>query len=84
MAKDINNKRITDNMALITIALIIIAVIAGIMALNFLLGLAKTVISLGCFIIAAGLLLSLLTGYDLFGVGPTVGAAVNNVTSLLP
>jgi len=68
-------------MGLFTILLFIGIIILAVMALRFLAGIARTVISLALFVLAAGLLISLLTGNDLLGIGPTMGGVVNVVNA---
>jgi len=66
-------------MALGPIILIIIIIILAVLAFKFLVGAARTVISIGLFIIAAALTMYVLTGYDFMGIGSTIGAAVSNI-----
>ncbi|HLF55115.1 MAG TPA: hypothetical protein VI612_05345 [Candidatus Nanoarchaeia archaeon] len=66
-------------MGLFTIILIIGIIALAVMALHFLVGLVRTVVSLALFVIAAGLLISLMTGTDLIGIGPTMGSVVSTV-----
>ncbi len=74
-------------MAMLTIILAIGIIVLAVLAQRFLVGIARIVITIGLFVIAAGLIISLLTGYDIIGVGPTMGTVVetvNKTTSSLP
>ncbi len=64
-------------MGLFTIILIVGLIILAVVAIKFLVGAARTIISLALFLLAAILLINFLTGQDLFGVTAMI-------TSLLP
>lgn len=66
-------------MSLASIALLAVVLVLAFMAIKFLIGLVRTVVSAALFIIAAGILLSIVTGTDLFNIGPTAFAALETV-----
>ncbi len=70
-------------MGLFTIILIIGILVLAVMALHFLVGLIRTIVSVSLFIIAAGLLISVLTGTDLLGIGPTMGSVADTVNETI-
>lgn len=62
------------------VAIIIVAVILAIIAFKFLVGIARTVVTVGLAILAIGLLWSLATGEDRLGMGPTA-ALIKDTTN---
>jgi len=66
-------------MSLASIVLLAVVLVLAFMAIKFLIGLIRTVVSTGLLIIAAGILLSIVTGQDLFSIGPTAFAALDTV-----
>ncbi len=71
-------------MSIISLIIIIVLIVLAIVAFKFLVGAAKHIVSIALFAIAAIVTLYFLTGFDVFGIGHTAGAAVKSVTGLLP
>ena len=67
-------------MTLLDLILIVIVLLLAAAAFKFLVGMAKTIISLLLFGIAIALLLWVLTGHDILGVGATAGAVIDLVS----
>ncbi len=67
-------------MSIISLIIIIVLIILAIAALKFLVGAARTIISLALFVIAIAFLIYVLTGHDPFGVVETTGKAISMIT----
>ena len=68
-----------NNMSIISLIILIVLVALAIAALKFLAGAARTIISIGLFVLAALLLLFVLTGNDPFGVGQATAGIISQV-----
>jgi len=66
-----------------TLILIIGAIILFALAIKFLVGLTRTVISVALAILAIGLVASLMTGNDYLGVGPTAAAVTDGAAKTI-
>jgi hypothetical protein len=69
-------------MSIISLLIIIALIVLGVIAIKFLVGMARTLVSLGLFLLAALLLIFVLTGNDPFGVGQAITGIVGKALSL--
>ena len=69
-------------MSLTSIVLLAVIVLLAFIAVKFLAGLIRTVVTAALFTLAAGIVLSLLTGQDL--IGPTVAVIANTLNQSAP
>lgn len=63
----------------VQLAILIGIIVLALVALKIIAGTVRIFVSLGLIFLAIGIMLSIYTGQDLFGVGPAVGYVVHTV-----